>query len=127
MYWQKKLKRNTVSNVVSLYTIVDYFSLSTGVQIQLQRSLLSEENSDLKPDNHFLKLFAGTIDTKWPSLTSILSMTSMIEEVKKERDTLSHQDCALLILNKWALRNDATHGQLCQRLKTIVLFQPLCQ
>ena len=111
---------------MSALFIVD-FCLSTGVSIQLQRSLLNEENSDLKPDHQFLKLFAGVVDTKWPSLTSILSMTSMIEEVKKEGDVLSHQDCALLVLNKWALQSDATYGQLCQRLKTIALFHPQSQ
>lgn len=82
------------------------------------------ENRDLKPDDRFLKLFAGVVDNRWLSLTSILSLTSMIEEVKNKEDKLSHQDCALLILNKWASQDDATYGQLCQRLKTIALFQP---
>ena len=95
--------------------------VSSGAQIQLQEKLLSPEMSTLKPDLPFLELFAGVVDSKWPSLASILSLTSEIEEVKGEGEGLSQHDHALLMLKKWAARDDASYGQLCQRLKTIAL------
>ncbi len=64
------------------------------------------------------------VESKWPSLASILSLTSTeIEEVKRNGEELSQRDCALQMLRQWASREDATYGQLCQRLKTISLFQ----
>ena len=100
------------------------FSLSLpGVPIQLQQCLLNPEKSALKPDEHFLDSFAGVVGDKWPSLASTLSLTSAVEEVKEKGDTLSCHGRALVMLKKWASRDDASYGQLCQRLKTIVLFQ----
>ena len=98
----------------------------TGVEVQLQKTLLSAEKQSLKPEEEFLKLFAGVVKSKWPSLASILSLTSAeIEEVNEEgerEEVLSEEDRALLMLRKWASREEATYSQLCQRLKTISLF-----
>ena len=66
------------------------------------------------------------VESKWPSLASILSLTgSEINEVKREgkgEEELSEQDCALLMLRKWASKEGATYGQLSQGLRTITLF-----
>ena len=89
----------------------------TGVTIQLQEKLLQPENHHLKPDVEFLSAFAGVVGSKWPSLATTLSLSeSEIREVKGEGS--SQQDYALQMLKKWASREDATYGQLCQRLRT---------
>ena len=89
--------------------------------MQLQKKLLEPCNYDLKPDKEFLSAFAGVVGSKWPSLATTLSLSEgEIEEVKKE--SLSQQDHAFLMLNKWASREDATYGQLCLKLKKIFLF-----
>ena len=78
-----------------------------------------------KPDVEFLGIFASVVGSKWPSLATTLSLSeSEIKEVKGEGS--SQQDHTLQMLKKWAscnAREDATYGQLCQRLKTISLFQ----
>ena len=90
--------------------------------MELQEKLLEPQNHGLKPDEEFLGAFAGVVGSKWPSLATTLSLSeSEIKEVKGEG--LSHQDHALQMLSKWTSREDATYGQLCQRLKTISLFQ----
>ena len=74
----------------------------------------------LKPDGAFLKLFAGVLGYKWPSLAVSLSLSEQeIEEVKEGEE----EDQALDMLRKWVSREDATYGQLYQKLKTILLFQ----
>ena len=93
----------------------------TGVAIQLQEKLLEPENRDFKPDVKFLCAFAGVVGSKWPSLATTLSLSeSEIKEVKGEG--ASQQDHALQMLKKWASREDATYGQLRQRLKTISIL-----
>ena len=97
----------------------------SGQHIQLQKTLLSPEQRDLKPDQQFLELFSADheVGSKWPSLASSLSLTSSeVEEVKK-RKQCSHQEHALQVLKKWVEREDATYGQLCLKLKAIPLFQ----
>ena len=102
------------------YTNNMYY-FSSGVHVQLQETLLSPEQQDLKPDQQFLVLLAGEVGSKWPSLASALSLTSSeVEEVKKKH---SHLDHALQMLQKWVEREDATYGQLCHKLKSIPLFQ----
>ena len=96
--------------------------VSTGVQVQLQEKLLSQEMKTLKPDLHFLELLADVVDSKWPCLASILSLTNEMEEVKREGEGLPQHDHALIMLKKWAARDDATYGQLYQRLNIITLF-----
>ena len=94
-----------------------------GQHIQLQKTLLSPEQRDLKPDQQGLELFAAEVGSKWPSLASALSLTSSeVEEVKKWKQC-SHQEDALQVLKKWVEREDATYGQLCHKLKAIPLFQ----
>ena len=104
----------------SMYTNHMYH-FSSGVHVQLQKILLSQEQRDLKPDQQFLE--AGEVGSKWPSLASALSLTSsQVEEVKKKH---SHFDHALQMLLKWVEREGATYGQLklCHKLKSIPLFQ----
>ena len=96
--------------------------VSTGVQVQLQEKLLNQDMSTLKPDLPFLELLAEVVDSNRLSLASALSLTSEMEEVEKEREGLPHKSNALLMLEKWAVRGDATYGQLCQRLNNIALF-----
>ena len=93
----------------------------TGVAIQLQEKLLEPQNHGLKPDVEFLGAFAGVVGSKWPSLATTLSLTE--SEIKVKGEGPSQQDHALQMLKKWASSEDATYGQLCQRLKTISLFQ----
>ena len=94
-----------------------------GVPIQLQRTLLDPENQSLRPDEQFLELLAGVVKSECPSLVSILSLTSTeMEEVEKNRKQLSQSELSLQMLKKWATREEATYGQLCQKLKTISLF-----
>ena len=95
--------------------------VSTGEQVQLQEKLLNQDMSTLKPDFPFLELLADVVDSNRLSLASALSLTSEMEEVEKEREELPHKSNALIMLEKWAARGDATYGQLCQRLKNIAL------
>ena len=97
------------------------YYFSSGVHVQLQKSLLSPEQRDLKPDKQFLELLACELGSNWPSLASALCLTSSeVEEVKKKD---SHLDHALQMLQKWVEREDATYGQLYHKLKSIPLFQ----
>ena len=93
----------------------------SGVAVQLQEKLLAPQYQDLKPDVEFLESFAGVVGSRWPSLAASLSLTDLMEKVKK--DGGSPQDRAFQMLKKWCLRKDATYGLLCQTLKTIPLFQ----
>ena len=56
-----------------------------GVHIQLQKKFFDEKISAEKPDKEFIDLFSGVVmGSKWPSLASLLSLTSVeIEEVKR--------------------------------------------
>ena len=90
-----------------------------GVSIQLQRTLLDPEKQSLRPDE---QLLAGVVKSECPSLVSILSLTSSeIEEVEKNQK-LSQSELSLQMLKKWATREEATYGLLCQKLKIISLF-----
>ena len=96
----------------------------SGAHVELEKTLLSSEKQSLKPEAEFLELFAGVVESKWPSLASVLSLTSEeMEKVKRKGEELPQRDQALQMLRLWASRDDATYGQLCQRLKTISLFQ----
>ena len=82
--------------------------------------LLAKETRDLKPDVEFLESFAGVVGSPWPSLAVSLCLSeSEIEEVKQ----LPQQQQALRMLQMWVSREDATYGQLYQKLKTVSLFQ----
>ena len=106
----------------SCYFKVSCAVILTGVAVQLQEKLLEPQNHGLRPDVEFMGAFAGVVGSKWPSLATTLSLSeSEIKEVKGEWS--SQQDHALQMLKKWASREDATYGQICQRLKTISLFQ----
>ena len=111
-----------------LFHITTYSILITiifnflGVHVSLQEKLLDRQNHSLRPDMEFLESFAGVVGSKWPSLAASLSLReSEIEEMKREG--LSQQDRALKMLRMWASRDDATYGQLFERLKTVSLFQ----
>ena len=83
---------------------------------------MDPEKQRLRPDEQFLELLAGAVKSECPSLVSILSLTSAeMEEAKKNRK-LSRSELSLQMLKKWATREEATYGQLCQKLKTISLF-----
>ena len=98
---------------------VEVYHCPTGDNIQLQKKLLDPKLQTITPDVEFLELFAGVVGSKWSSLACLLSLTSEeIEEVKTEEE-----DQAFLMLKKWSSKEGATYGQLCKRLKTILLFQ----
>ena len=83
---------------------------------------MDPEKQSLRPDEQFLELLAGVVQSECPSLVSILSLTSAeMKEAKKNRK-LSRSELSLQMLKKWATREEATYGQLCQKLKTISLF-----
>ena len=83
---------------------------------------MDPEKQSLRPDEQFLELLAGVVKSECPSLVSILSLTSNeMKEVKKNQK-VSQSELSLLVLKKWATREEATYGQLCQKLKTISLF-----
>ena len=104
---------------LNLRAISTLISLSTGDHIRLQKKLLNPKLQTITPDVEFLELFAGVVGSKWSFLACLLSLTSEeIEEVKTEEE-----DQALLMLKKWSSKEGATYGQLCNRLKTISLFQ----
>jgi hypothetical protein len=93
-----------------------------GDVIELQEQLLAPHFQALKPSEEFLGLFAGVVGSKWPSLAASLSLKDAdIEEVKKEEG--SAQNRAFKMLMMWRLQDSATHGQLCQTLKKISIFQ----
>ena len=102
-----------LSTVQSLCLYID-------LHTQLQKMLLAKETCDLQPDVEFLESFAGVVGSLWPSLAVSLCLSeSEIEEVKQ----LPQQHQALRMLQMWVSREDATYGQLYQRLKTVSLFQ----
>ena len=83
---------------------------------------MDPEKQSLRPDEQFLELFAGAVKSECPSLVSILSLTSAEMEEAKKNQKLSQSELFLQVLKKWATREEATYGQLCQNLKTISLF-----
>ena len=98
--------------------------MNSGTHVQLQKTLLNAEKEKLKPEEEFLEGFASVVESKWLTLASVLSLTSAeIEELKGKKEESSPRDLALQMLRQWASREDATYGQLCQRLKAISLFQ----
>jgi hypothetical protein len=102
---------------------MQFLSYFPGTSIELQRALLDSDKQNLKPDDKFLKLLAGVVRCKCPSLASVLSLTSSeMEEVEKNKKQLSQSDLSLQMLKKWAAREEATYGQLSHRLKTVTLF-----
>ncbi len=95
-----------------------------GIDIQLQKKLLGEENQDCKPDIEFLKALSEVVVSKRLSLSSIFSLTSSeLAELKQEGKGLSKQEHTLLVIKKWATREDTTYGRLCKSLQTISLFK----
>ena len=83
---------------------------------------MDPEKRSLRPDEQFLELLAGAVKSERPSLVSILSLTSAEMEEAKKNQKLSRSELSLQMLKKWATREEATYGLLCQKLKTISLF-----
>ena len=62
--------------------------------------------------------------SKWPSLASLLSLTSdEVEEVRRGEEGFTQKNHALLMLKKWTSKEEATYGQLYHKLKIISPFQ----
>ena len=97
----------------------------------MQECLL--EKSDDKPQDHFLRQFSDIVGSNWSILPTVLSLSAdVIKEMlplTEEGESMvvdtppQNSDRALQMLEKWSSRDDATYGQLCQRLKTIKLFK----
>ena len=96
---------------------------STGVKINIQEKLLESQYSSQKPDDDFLQSFAGVIGNHWLSLAYLLSCPAHEVEFKTEEERTSQADQALHMLRRWTLKGEATYGLLCERLKTVSLFQ----
>ena len=94
-----------------------------GVAVHLQGIILEQDNFSVKPDVEFMELFAGVLGPLWPSLAASLSL-SEDEIAQLRRGDVSPQQRALDMLRMWvSTREDATYGQLCQKLKALSLFQ----
>lgn len=92
--------------------------------IGMQRKLLEPEFHYIRPDEEFLQSLSEVVGSKWPYLATLLSLNSSeIEEVREEREELSHVDRALVMLKKWSSREGASYGQLFEKLKPFSLFQ----
>jgi len=88
---------------------------------------LEDKECTLTPDVEFLQLFAAVLGPKWPSLAVLLLISeSEIEEIKRAKK-VSQEEQALRMLKKWALKEDATCGSLCQKLQHFSLFDSLSQ
>lgn len=98
--------------------------MHAGDILDIQEKLLELQYSDQKPNDDFLQSFAGVVGNRWPTLASLLSLTLRdIQEIKTEREMSSRADHPLHMLRRWASNEEATYGQLCERLKTVSLFQ----
>ena len=107
---------NHIHKLSTVQSLCLYIDLHT----QLRKMLIAKETRDLQPDVEFLESFAGVVGSLWPSLAVSLRLSeSEIEEVKQ----LPQQHQALRMLQMWVSREDATYGQLYQKLKTVSLFQ----
>lgn len=97
---------------------------SIAIDVELQQKLLEQDSAKntLKPDTMFLKLFAGVVGRKWPSVAASLSLSETeIKELREKRG--SPQEKAFLMLDKWvSSREGASYSQLCHILKTVSLF-----
>ena len=90
--------------------------------MKLQSKLLGPEHQSLRPDEEFLQMFAGVVESKWPSLAVALGLREReMKEVKRSQGSPQH--LALLMLRKWVSNEGATYGQLLQQLKKVSLFQ----
>ena len=85
--------------------------------------MLGQANEALKPDEQFLQLLSVEVGCKWPSLAVSLSLSEDEIAGLKEKVEHSHQQLAFKMLMIWISREEATYGQLCQKLRTITLFQ----
>ena len=83
---------------------------------------MDPEKQSLRPDEQFLELLAGVVKSECASLVSILSLTSTEMEEAKKNQKPFQSELSLQMLKKWATREEATYGLLCQKLKTISLF-----
>ena len=95
-----------------------------GDVINVQQKLLDPQYSDQKPDENFLRSFADVVDSRWPSLASLLSLSlSDIEIIKRDKGRLPQAKPAHHMLRKSSLREEATYGQLLEKLKTMSLLR----
>ena len=106
-----------------MFIITLWFFLTVGLHIQLQEKLLGEENEALKPDEEFLHSLSVLVGSRWPSLAVSLALSEGDIEGLKGKVGVSQQELALHMLKIWTLKENATYGQLCRKLKTISLFQ----
>lgn len=94
-----------------------------GDQIDLQEKLLKPEYAHQKLDITFMQSFAKVVLNRWPSLASLLCFTAReIDDFKQETRRYSCQNQALHLLKKWNSCEDATYGNLYNRLKIVPLF-----
>ncbi len=88
--------------------------------------MLTQETQALKPDEEFLCSLSGVVGSKWPSLAVSLLLSEEEIERLKGKGNFSQQELALQMLKTWALKEEATYGQLCHKLRSISLFQDSC-
>ena len=114
------IRKVTVLNLICCV----YFLPRTAEAIKAQEHLLDPQKSHLKPDESFLQLFSTVVSDNWPYLSSVLSLSTrdIMEELKR-RKRCSPANQALFMLQKWKLKEEATYGQLYERLRTVVLVR----
>ncbi len=102
-----------ICNLDNNYDILD---------VLLQEEIL-ENDSPVRPDEEFLQSFAAIIGSRWQCLASPLSLISEdIASIKRETKGAEPTRKALIMLQKWAIRETATYGQLRERLCTLSVF-----
>ena len=82
--------------------------------------MLDAENKDKKPDEKFLRSLSGVVGSRWPSVAVTLSLSS---DELNEKAGLHQKELAFQMLKTWSLKEDATYGQLCCKLRAISIFQ----
>ena len=94
-----------------------------GVDVELQEKMLDDKNKEEKPDEKFLHSLSGVVGSRWSSVAVTLSLSSDDIDGLNGKVGLHQQELAFQMLKTWSLKEDATYGQLCCKLRAISIFQ----
>ena len=93
---------------------------STLIDVNLQRKLLDPSHASYVLDKDTLKQLADVISDKWASIAPLLSFTTAeIERIKNKYCPVQ------AMLQKMKEKGILTHEQLCSRLWSISLLNPI--
>lgn len=98
-------------------------SFCVGVHVELQEKMLDGKNQTRKPDEKFLQSLSGVVGSRWPSVAVTLSLSGNDIDRLNEMAVSHQHELAFHMLKIWALKEDATYSQLCQRLRAISIFE----